>query len=400
MYVISDKGRIVTYSKNPVYLYYRRTHLKDMCSKRTAPSTTIVCPKCHCVTSLFGMCYDNKVVIMKRKYHTMTQNDGKKKKCDSVIEKQDLLKQFIEFIENPKNISFPEVVALQGSIPHLHALHSMIGQPNLKNELVSFCKYLSQISSHTSDDRLNVCLYGGPGTGKSTMARVIAELFVGVGLLPKTCFNSEEKFIVGTRANMIGQFSGHTAPRTQALIDRCIIEGKVLLLDEGYQFCLSSEKDTFGEEMINTLNQNLTENAGKLFVILAGYESNIKKSFFDVNKGLRRRFDHHYRIEAYNAHHLSQMMEQKLLANAFDVSEIMTESVSWFENKKEMFPYVGGDIESLVIKIKIAHAERVFCLQNTTPQKITQADLDIAMIKFEKTRTPTEDTFGHLEMYA
>lgn len=293
----------------------------------------------------------------------------------------------IKAVENPVNLVYPDICALQKIVPTMRRFNRLVGQDQLKKRLIGFCQYLTQPMAR-NDEMLNMCLFGGPGLGKTTFAQLIAEMFVELGLLPKTRHNGKDKFIIGTRSNMIGKYLGQTAPKTQEVIDRCIEEGKILLMDEAYQFGNSEKRDSYSKELIDTLNQNLSEKAGKFFVILAGYKEDVQRCFFAYNKGLERRFTDPFTLQAYSAAELRdifllKMKDQNLVPNDID----KLGPVDWWEKQKSTFKYFGGDIESLVVKLKITHAQRVFGLPEAYKGRIVQEDLDKALFHLKQGRT-------------
>ncbi|MFF3569903.1 type VII secretion AAA-ATPase EccA [Nocardia jiangxiensis] len=143
---------------------------------------------------------------------------------------------------------------------------------------------------------------GPPGTGKTTIARVIAKIFAGLGVVE----NSE--VIEVSRNDMVGTHLGHTAPKTNALIDSAL--GGVLFIDEAYTLVQEglSGGDAFGKEAVDTLLARMENDRDKLVVVIAGYEDQIDR-FLASNDGLSSRFTKRIRFSSYGAGELVQIAD-------------------------------------------------------------------------------------------
>jgi SpoVK/Ycf46/Vps4 family AAA+-type ATPase len=132
---------------------------------------------------------------------------------------------------------------------------------------------------------------GNPGTGKTTVARILADIFAAIGLLPTN------KLIEVDRSMMIGSYQGHTPKLVQAVCDSAM--GGILFIDEAYAL-KQGPMDNFGQEAIDTLLKRMEDDRGKFTVIAAGYSREME-TFLDSNSGLRSRFTDIVEFEDYNA---------------------------------------------------------------------------------------------------
>ncbi|MGA7055350.1 MAG: type VII secretion AAA-ATPase EccA [Mycobacterium sp.] len=139
---------------------------------------------------------------------------------------------------------------------------------------------------------------GPPGTGKTTIARVVAKIYCGLGLLKR------ENIREVHRADLIGQHIGETEAKTNAVIDSAL-DG-VLFLDEAYALVATGAKNDFGLVAIDTLLARMENDRDRLVVIIAGYRADLDK-FLDTNEGLRSRFTRSIDFPSYTSHELVEI---------------------------------------------------------------------------------------------
>ena len=137
---------------------------------------------------------------------------------------------------------------------------------------------------------LHMCFTGAPGTGKTTVALKMADLLHRLGYL------EEGHLVHAMRNDLVGQYIGHTAPRTRRMLDQAM--GGVLFIDEAYYLYRGSDPQDFGQEAIDILLQVMENDRDKLVVILAGYHGRMEE-FFESNPGMRSRIAHHIDFATY-----------------------------------------------------------------------------------------------------
>ncbi len=181
----------------------------------------------------------------------------------------------------------PKTLLLQSSFGDIFKeLDQMVGLEHVK-ELVYEIYAMLQISQYRADAGLqskshvyHMIFKGNPGTGKTTVARLVAKLFHRMGVL------SKGHFIEVERADLVGEYIGHTAIKTRELVKKAL--GGILFIDEAYSLARGGEKD-FGKEAIDALVKAMEDHREDFILILAGYSEEMEQ-FLTLNPGLPSRF--------------------------------------------------------------------------------------------------------------
>ncbi|MBW4571213.1 MAG: AAA family ATPase [Tolypothrix carrinoi HA7290-LM1] len=192
--------------------------------------------------------------------------------------------------------------------PALERLQGMIGLQSLKAvvrqkaDVLKIEKIYQQQGLVTEPPRLHLVFKGNPGTGKTTIARLIGEIYRDLGLL------QQGHVVEVARQDLVAGYVGQTAMKTDSVIDRAL-DG-VLFIDEAYNLN-QGENDNFGLEAINTLLKRMEDDKKRLAVIIAGYPDNINE-FINSNPGLKRRFPMEVLFEDYQPEELMAIFRQKV----------------------------------------------------------------------------------------
>lgn len=288
------------------------------------------------------------------------------------------LQDLIDIIDSGNNYSNINMENLKKIREELKDLNNLIGLDELKTSILHQLLYYLQSLHKFSDDYLHTILSGSPGTGKTTVAKILGNLFSKLGIL------SNNKFMIARRDNLIGGFLGQTAMKTQKLLDEC--KGGVMFIDEVYSLGNSEGKDSYAKEAIDTINLFLSENKHNFMMIVAGYEEEIEKCFFSYNTGLKRRFMWHHKIKDYTAVHITEMFIQMINKQRWKIDENLTKEkmIEFFQKNFSKFSNFGGDIEKFLTQVKINHSTRVFSLSYHEKKVITKLDLEKSIIKMEE----------------
>ncbi len=184
-------------------------------------------------------------------------------------------------------------------------LDHMVGLDNVKT-LVYEIYALLQVTKLRAEAGLtggshvyHMIFQGNPGTGKTTIARIVAKLFQKMGVL------SKGHLIEVERADLVGEYIGHTAQKTRDLVKKAL--GGVLFVDEAYSLARGGEKD-FGKEAIDTLVKSMEDYKNQFVLILAGYPLEIE-NFLLTNPGLPSRFPIQIEFPDYSVDQLIQIAE-------------------------------------------------------------------------------------------
>jgi probable Rubsico expression protein CbbX len=150
---------------------------------------------------------------------------------------------------------------------------------------------------------LHMCFSGNPGTGKTTVALRMAQVLHRLGYIRRN------HLVSVTRDDLVGQYIGHTAPKTREVLKRAM--GGVLFIDEAYYLYRPENERDYGQEAIEILLQTMENQRDDLVVILAGYEARME-TFFHSNPGFRSRIAHHLAFPDYAPGELLQIAEHML----------------------------------------------------------------------------------------
>lgn len=295
--------------------------------------------------------------------------------------------KLIDILDEKKNYSF-DIKKLKLMKEPLLKFEKFVGMKSVKKSIINQILYFL-LNLDEEKDMMHTVITGPPGVGKTKLGHLLGEIYYKLGVIkcdskkkykcPLTGDDIDFKFKIARRSDLIGEYVGHTAVKTQKVINESL--GGVLFIDEAYSLGNSDKKDMYSKECIDTINQNLTENKGKFAVIIAGYDNELENCFFNYNEGLVRRFPFKYSIESYDYNELGQIFINKLLENGWELEDSLNldeknKLNEFFKKNYDSFKNFGGDMETLLFNSKIAHSKRIFGKNPKLRKKMILSDIN------------------------
>lgn len=210
-------------------------------------------------------------------------------------------------------------LSAEGIAKLLEELNALTGLTEVKKEIYDLVDFLeaermrTEAGGKKNDINLHCVFLGSPGTGKTTVAKMMARIFKGLGVLPK------DEVVEVTDKDLVAGFVGQTGPQTNKIIDSAM--GGVLFIDEAYTLAKSggSGNNSFSSEAVDTLLKRMEDDRGKFIVIAAGY-TNLMQDFLDANPGLDSRFTRKINFVDYAVDELHVIMMSMLYKAGFSVT--------------------------------------------------------------------------------
>lgn len=228
-----------------------------------------------------------------------------------------------DFINNRYNSGLDEVKNELKNVIGLHSVKKYV--ENIEDNL-KIQKKRKDSGYKVADVSMHMIFTGNPGTGKTTIARIVAKYLKVLGAL------STGQLIEVTRADLVAQYVGHTAKLTNDVIKSAL--GGVLFIDEAYSLC-RDEHDSFGKEAIDALVKGIEDNRNNLVVILAGYKDEMN-DFLKTNSGLKSRFPNIIDFEDYTAKEMYEISLVTAKSKGYTISDECGEALVELYEKKQI----------------------------------------------------------------
>lgn len=274
-----------------------------------------------------------------------------------------------------------EVEIVEDKGTGLEELDALIGLDEVKKQIKKIINYIKLCSDRENLPMLHMCFNGNPGTGKTTVARIVGKIFSEEKIL-----SDKNVFVEAQRANLIGEYVGQTAPKTEAVIRKA--EGGVLFIDEAYSIASYIQDEggrDYGAECVATLLKEMEDKRDNLCVILAGYTKEMEQ-MLKVNPGFQSRIQFIINFQDYSADELYKIFVDLCKKEKYKISPVAKKTlIENFEaaRKEERFAN-GRYVRNIFEKIKIEQANRVM-ENNENINLIKKCDVESAL-KVMKTK--------------
>lgn len=249
----------------------------------------------------------------------------------------------------------------------LAELDQLVGLHRVKEKVKDLIAYQKvqlmrrSVSLKSPKSTLHLAFTGNPGTGKTTVARIVGRIYKQIGLL------SRGQFIEVSRTDLIAGFQGQTAQKVKDVIEKA--KGGVLFIDEAYSITENDHSDSYGRECLTELTKGLEDYRDDLVVIVAGYTEPMKK-FFESNLGLKSRFNTFLEFDDYSPVELLDILKEMSNKEMYILSEGAEKKLSLIfdaqkdkdENQFANGRYVRNIFEEMIMN----HARRIVNIANPT----------------------------------
>ena len=286
-------------------------------------------------------------------------------------------------VENAK-VSNPNEKTLEELLEELDGL---VGLDKVKSDVRSLMNFI-KVANMRKRKGLKVptisyhlVFTGNPGTGKTTIARLVAQIYYKMGLL------SKGQLVETDRSALVAGYLGQTAIKTQKVIQEAL--GGVLFIDEAYALAGEGE-DSYGKEAIETLLKGMEDHRDDLVVIVAGYDE-LMHRFIDSNPGLRSRFNKFFQFPDYNGEELVKIFDRFCENNGYAISNevvdmLLEKFAKVYETREEHF----GNARA----VRNVFETAICCQANRIAEHVDVSEEELVVLTKEDVRLALEEEFG------
>jgi probable Rubsico expression protein CbbX len=252
-----------------------------------------------------------------------------------------------------------ELVALQPVKTRIREIAALLAVDRLRRE--------ADLTSQPPS--LHMCFTGNPGTGKTTVALRMAEILHRLGYVEKG------HLVSVTREELVGQYVGHTAPKTKDVLKRAY--GGVLFIDEAYYLHRPDNERDYGQEAIEILLQVMENDRDRLVVILAGYKDRMDQ-FFTSNPGMASRVVHHIDFPDYTPAELMEIAKRMLSHQDYRLSPAAEKAFrEYLERRMEQPRFAHGrSTRNALDRARLRHASRVWASETPGRDELMTIEAD------------------------
>lgn len=267
-------------------------------------------------------------------------------------------------------------------------LDELIGLEDVKSQIEQILNFVKVKKSKGNMPMLHMVFEGNPGTGKTTIARIIGKIFAENKIL-----SDENKFVEVDREKLVGKYVGWTASKTKEAVEEA--KGGVLFVDEAYSLVNDDSHRDFGYEAIDTLIKEMEDNRDNLCVIFAGYTNEMEK-LLKSNPGFESRIQFKIKFPDYTSKELYQVFVKLCHKEDYKLSSNIKEIIiKYFEDEKKKENFSNARcVRNLFEKVEFEQASRIVKEKNLKNSKIIREDVIKAIEKCKSNNETIKNRIG------
>jgi SpoVK/Ycf46/Vps4 family AAA+-type ATPase len=277
-------------------------------------------------------------------------------------------------------------------------LNSLIGMDNIKKEvksLINTIKIQKERAEQLGESYklgIHIVMTGNPGTGKTTVARKLGEIFQAIGLLDRG------HVVEVDRSKLVAQYVGQTAPTVNNVCDSAM--GGILFIDEAYTLAPENVVDPFGKEAIDTLLKRMEDDRGKFIVIVAGYPKEME-NFLNANPGLRSRFTTFFHFDDYKPDELLDIFKIMARSKGYEVEDKAEEKlrkifIRMYERRDRNFAN-GREVRNLFDECVKMQANRLSTMIGYDKKELSIIRVEDIPPKYEEKEVSIDEVLKKLD---
>lgn len=254
----------------------------------------------------------------------------------------------------------------------LDELNALVGLEKVKSKVQDLIVYQKiqkmrrEQNLHSAKNTLHLAFTGNPGTGKTTVARIVGRIYKQIGLL------SKGHFVEVSRTDLIAGYQGQTALKVKKVIEQA--KGGVLFIDEAYSITENDHTDSYGRECLTELTKALEDYREDLVVIVAGYTEPMNQ-FFESNPGLKSRFNTFIEFDDYSSNELDEIFVSMCKNNDYILTDEVKKKIHFYfeqqtSSKDKSFSN-GRLVRNLFDDLVMNHARRVINVENPGREELS-----------------------------